>query len=418
MSSTTYCSNCDVRNEDCAGSCGGDGCERAPRTSEVARLPSVRHKVVVLSGKGGVGKSSVAVSLAASLRLAGKRVGLLDADLDGPSVPRLLGVDVMQAAEADGKTAPVDVAGMKVMSAGFLLRGPNDAVLWRGLMRRCFVKQCMDGTEWGELDYLIIDAPPGTGEELAAVAELLGDAAGVVVTTPQQVATADARRSIAFCSMIGIELLGVIENMSDRSSSPGGAPLSLFGAGGGEALAAELCLPFLGAIPLDPSVVTAGEQGKPFVETQPESAASQAFNNVVRAVLIANNDAADTCAPGCQRRRGARIAVPIADGTLCKHFGHSEQFAIFETGADGDELSGPVLVTSPPHGAGFLPRWLARQQVTTVIAAGMGRRARTLLAAHGIEVVLGATEGRPQELVRAFVGGCCPLAKQTAAGVR
>lgn len=252
-----------------------------------ARLQSIRHKVLVLSGKGGVGKSTVAANLAMALAMTGRRVGLLDVDIHGPSIPKLLGLEGRRpAADAQGIQPLVLGPNLKVMSIGFLIENARDAVIWRGPVKYNVIQQMLRDVAWGELDYLIIDSPPGTGDEPLTVAQLLGPpAAAIVVTTPQEVAIADVRRSVTFCEKLSLKLLGVVENMSGFVCPHCGQTTDLFKTGGGEALAREMKVPFLGRVPLDPQVVVSGDAGTPFVRHFASGAAARAFEEILRPIL-------------------------------------------------------------------------------------------------------------------------------------
>ena len=179
------------------------------------RMSHIRHKIVVLSGKGGVGKSTVAVNIAVGLMMSGKKVGLLDVDIHGPSVPTMLGLEKERAQGADGELIPVIWENMKVMSLGFLLENQDHAVIWRGPMKMGVIKQFLKDVAWGDLDFLVVDSPPGTGDEPLSVCQLLGTVDGaVIVTTPQKVAAIDVRKSITFCRQLNVPVMGVVENMS------------------------------------------------------------------------------------------------------------------------------------------------------------------------------------------------------------
>jgi Mrp family chromosome partitioning ATPase len=235
----------------------------AERQALARRLCLIDHKILVLSGKGGVGKSTVAAGLAVALGARGKRVGLLDVDIHGPSVPRLLGLTDAQVTGTQESINPAVADGIRVMSVGFLLTGPDDAVIWRGPLKYSLIKQFLKDVEWGSLDYLIVDSPPGTGDEPLAVAQLMDDADGsVIVTTPQLLSVSDVRRSIAFSRKVNLPVLGLVENMSGFVCPHCGERSDLFGAGGGKALAEEVGAPFLGAVPLDPAMVVAGDSGQ------------------------------------------------------------------------------------------------------------------------------------------------------------
>jgi Mrp family chromosome partitioning ATPase len=255
-----------------------------------ARLQAIRQKILVLSGKGGVGKSTVAANLALSLARAGCAVGLLDIDIHGPSIPKLMGLEgesCRPAAEPGGIQPVVVSPNLKVMSIGFLLQNPRDAVVWRGPLKYKVIEQFLRDVVWGNLDVLVIDSPPGTGDEPLSVAQLVGRPAGaVVVTTPQDVAVADVRRSITFCQQLHLEVLGVVENMSGFVCPHCGKTTDLFKTGGGATLAREMGVPFLGRLPLDPQVVDSGDAGTPFVQRFANGPTACAFEDIVRPILL------------------------------------------------------------------------------------------------------------------------------------
>jgi Mrp family chromosome partitioning ATPase len=250
-----------------------------------ARLARIAHVLLVLSGKGGVGKSTVAVNLAVALARAGRRVGLMDADIHGPSVPTLLRITDAPVRTEGNELHPVIAAGVSVMSIGFLLR-QHDAVIWRGPMKMRLLEQFLRDVAWGDLDYLVIDLPPGTGDEPLSVCQMVGDADGaVVVTTPQEVATTDVRRSIAFCRALKLPVLGVVENMSGFSCPQCGRITEIFKAGGGERLAQETGVAFLGRVPIDAAVGEACDRGIPFISGGPDTEATRAFGRIVAPLL-------------------------------------------------------------------------------------------------------------------------------------
>ncbi len=249
------------------------------------RLQKIKHKIIVLSGKGGVGKSTVAVNLAVALLAAGRRVGLLDVDIHGPSIPKMLHLENTRVEATPEAILPVEKDGLKVMSIGFLIQDPDDAVIWRGPMKMGVIEQFLKDVEWGALDYLIIDSPPGTGDEPLSVCQLVRDPDGaVIVTTPQDVATSDVRRSITFCRRLGLPVLGVVENMSGFVCPKCGAVTNIFKTGGGARMAQDMGVPFLGRIPLDRAVDEAGDAGRPFVE-EAGTETAQAFARIVAPIL-------------------------------------------------------------------------------------------------------------------------------------
>jgi len=254
------------------------------------RMAQIKHKILVLSGKGGVGKSTVAVNLALSLSLAGKRTGLLDIATHGPSVPKILNLEGRMAHSGVEAILPIEVGtNLKVMSIAFFLTSPDDAVIWRGPMKYQMIKQFLKDVQWGELDYLIIDSPPGTGDEPLSIIQLLENADGaVVVTTPQEVALADVRKSITFCRSLNLPVLGVLENMSGFVCPKCGERTDIFKSGGGENMALSMNVPFLGRIPIDPQIVEACDSGQPYVDKYRQSQAAKAFNEAVARLVGAN----------------------------------------------------------------------------------------------------------------------------------
>ncbi len=411
-----------MTNENPCSDCNDPRCpdrERRPGESEEdfqdrqrlrARMCRIRHKVVVLSGKGGVGKSTVAVNLATSLAMAGKRVGLLDVDIHGPSVPRLLHLEgTTLSGNADG-IEPVTVThptgSLQVISIGFLLRSRDDAVIWRGPRKYGVIRQFLTDVEWGDLDYLVVDAPPGTGDEPLAVIQLLGNADGaIVVTTPQELSVQDVRRCIGFCRQLDLPVLGVVENMSGFTCPRCGEIVSIFGADGGRAMAEEMGVPYLGAVPIDPEIVISGDAGTPMVQANPHSPAAMALGRIARSVLGPELHSAATRPVPSRDGRPMRIAIPLTGGVLSSHFGHCEQFVLFDVEGDGRAIGGGRLLTPPPHEPGTYPRWLREQGATVIIAAGMGSRAQSLFEQNGVQVVVGATSAPPEAIVRDFLGG-------------
>jgi Mrp family chromosome partitioning ATPase/predicted Fe-Mo cluster-binding NifX family protein len=373
------------------------------------RLRRIHHKILVMSGKGGVGKSTVAANLAMSLALSGKRVGLLDVDIHGPSIPKMLKLEGATVQIKAGAIQPVEKAGLKVMSIGFMLQDRDEAVIWRGPMKMSVIKQFLKDVEWGELDYLIIDAPPGTGDEPLSVCQLAKPVDGaVIVTTPQDVATADVRKSISFCHQLKLPVLGVVENMSGFACPKCGEVTDIFKTGGGERMAAEMGVPFLGRIPIDPAVGEACDAGNPFVYHYSRTETAKAFERVITPILAladkVTTEQTETTTNGGSKTT-MKIAIPIVDGKLCMHFGHCEQFALLDVDETTKKVTGKRMVTPPPHEPGVLPRWLHQEGATVIIAGGMGQRAQSLFAENGIKVVVGAPAEAPEQLVAQYLAG-------------
>ena len=250
-------------------------------------LGRIKHKIVVLSGKGGVGKSTVATNIALALALAGKQVGLLDVDIHGPSIPRLLSLtDAKPHVEPDHMEPIPYSSNLWVMSLGFLIPDKETAVIWRGPMKLGLIRQFVRDVTWGDLDYLVTDCPPGTGDEPLAALQTLGkEAHAVIVTTPQAVAVDDVRRSVTFCRQMGNPILGIVENMSGFVCPSCNTTHDIFNSGGGEALAKEMGVPFLGRIPMDPEVVRSGDEGYPFMKVQGDTPTGQALKKIVEPIL-------------------------------------------------------------------------------------------------------------------------------------
>ena len=251
------------------------------------RMAKIKHKIMVLSGKGGVGKSTVAVNIAVALGIEGKKVGILDADFHGPSIPTLLHLNGKSLKAGENGIEPIDfVEGVKVISIGFFMAEQDKAVIWRGPMKISVLKQLLAEVNWGELDYLIIDFPPGTGDEPLSVAQLIPNADGaIIVTTPQDLSLIDVRKSIDFCRQLKLPVLGVIENMSGLVCPHCGQVIDVFKRGGGEKMAKEMEVPFLGRIPIEPLIVEASDNGKPFVYHYGETPAAMAFAKAIQPIL-------------------------------------------------------------------------------------------------------------------------------------
>jgi len=369
------------------------------------RVGRIAFTLVVLSGKGGVGKSTVAANLAVALAAAGKQVGLLDVDVHGPSIPKLLGLEERKPGSQGNEIEPILFnARLKVMSIGFLLGSDRDAVIWRGPMKYNVIRQLLSDVAWGDLEVLVVDSPPGTGDEPLAVAQLVGrPAAAIVVTTPQQLAVADARRSITFCQQVGLPVLGLIENMSGYVCPKCGETTAVFKTGGGADLAREMNVPFLGSLPIDPQIVEAGDSGTPWVDRFAESPSARAFAELLKPLL--KSLPPETKNETIAEKITMKIAISLAGGRLAEHFGHCEQFALVEVDPNTQQILNTTQVTPPPHEPGLLPRWLREQGVQVIIAGGIGQRALTIFAQNGIEVRAGYAAAPVEQLVVSLLQG-------------
>ena len=250
-------------------------------------LSQIKHIIIVMSGKGGVGKSTVSSNLAATLSMQGYQTGIMDVDITGPNIPKMFGVEDEKLHVLEEKLIPVTVPpSMKLMSMAFLLPDKDSPVMWRGPVKMGAIKQFIEDVNWGYLDYLIVDMPPGTGDEALSIVQLMPKADGmIIVTTPQDVALLDSRKSLRFGAETRIPIIGIIENMSGFVCPHCGEVTNIFKSGGGEAAAKELNVQFLGKVPIEPGVVDAGDSGMPVVLKYPESASAKAFGAIVDKVV-------------------------------------------------------------------------------------------------------------------------------------
>ena len=251
---------------------------------EKSKLPDIKYYIAVASGKGGVGKSTIATNLSLAISKKREKVGLMDADIWGPSAPLMMGISEKPRATADEKIVPIEKFGLKVMSIGFLVN-EEDAVIWRGPMVHGAIKQFIEDVEWSGTDYLVIDLPPGTGDAQLSMAQTAPISGGVIVTTPQDVALVDVRRGILMFNKLNIPILGIVENMSYLDMPDVDGKIDIFGRGGGRRMAERFEVPFLGEIPLDPRIRIGGDNGTPIVESDPQSAAGKAFFEIADRIL-------------------------------------------------------------------------------------------------------------------------------------
>ncbi|MBN1481342.1 chromosome partitioning protein ParA [candidate division KSB1 bacterium] len=377
-------------------------------------LKQITYKILVFSGKGGVGKSTASANLAVALALAGKKVGLLDIDFHGPSIPKLMGLVGRRPDMIGEKILPLSFSeNLLVLSLGMLLNAGDDAVIWRGPMKNGAIRQLIKDVAWGELDYLIVDSPPGTGDEPLSLVQTMQDLSGaIVVTQPQQLSVDDVRRSISFCEKLNLPVIGIIENMSGFVCPNCGSLIDIFKSGGGQQLAEEKNILFLGKVPIDPAIVESSDEGKPFVYHFGKSPAAQAFDTIVNRVVQYLEVDVPARAQKEQEHSDVkkiesitRFAMPLENGMVSAHFGHASQFSFI----DYDRAKNVALKieqkTPPPHEQGVIPKWIADEKVDVLFTGGIGHRAREILEGRGVTVVSGVPQGKPLNLISKYLKG-------------
>jgi Mrp family chromosome partitioning ATPase/predicted Fe-Mo cluster-binding NifX family protein len=366
-------------------------------------LDKIKNKIIVLSGKGGVGKTSVSVNLSIALAYRGFKVGLMDVDIHGPDVPRMLGLKGVLGINENKKLVPMPYSGnLAAVSVESLVAAKDDAIIWRGPIKHSAIRQFISDVDWGDLDYLIIDSPPGTGDEPLSVAQVVKGAKAIIVTTPQEVSLADVRKSISFCRTVKMEIVGLVENMSGYICPHCQKPVDLFGIGGGERTAQTQGLDFLGRIPFDPQLVACGDAGVSYQEKFNDSPVTAAFSEIADKLSKKTAGSETTTPVKVIKEAGTmKFAIPIADGKLAAHFGHCKEFAIIDV--QNNEIKNKVLLEPPPHEPGVLPKWLHDLEADVIIAGGMGQKAQSLFIENEIQVVIGAPSTEPEKLVMDYL---------------
>jgi len=391
-------------------SCGLDSQKDKHEIQDVEireRLSHIKNKILVMSGKGGVGKSSVAAYLSVALANKGFRVGLMDVDLHGPSIPRMLGLrGSIRPSVHDGKAMPVDfLPNMQVISIESLMGENKDAAtIWRGPLKIGVIRQFISHMEWSDLDYLVIDSPPGTGDEPLTVAQTIPDAKALIVTTPQEVSLADVRKSINFCRQVNMGILGLVENMSGLLCPHCGKGIDLFKSNGGQLTAQKENLRLLASLPIEPKVVIQGDSGN-LAGLDGELPFTREFNKMVDKIVDLNVKKDLSVVKEKKKSEDEMekiiLAVPVTAGKLSSHFGHCEEFALIET--ENGKIKGKSMHTPPPHEPGALPKWLNEMGASIIIAGGMGSRAKDLFNDFGVNVIIGAPMDIPESLVNQYL---------------
>lgn len=279
-------------------SCANNSCDSSlnknfnleQKATKLNNTQQIKHKIAILSGKGGVGKSTVATNLAFALVAKGYKVGLMDVDICGPSIPTLLNLNNVTMSYDPEGIIPMEVGKLKVISIGFFLENPNDPLIWRGPIKAQVVDQFLHEVMWGDLDFLVIDMPPGTGDEPLSIGQSFSPQdSAIIVTTPQEVALADVRKSINFCHKLGLSILGVIENMSGFVCPKCGEVTEIFGSKGGKQLADDFNISLLGEIPIDPMIVSSCDKGECYINAYSKSKTAEIFKNIVDDILKRTN---------------------------------------------------------------------------------------------------------------------------------
>lgn len=283
-------------------SCDPKSCDTCPGKEKMSKeevvrckLARIQHKIIVMSGKGGVGKSSVAVYLALALAQKDLKVGLMDIDLHGPSIPKMLGLHGVLNITADNQILPHQYRpNLKVVSIESMIENTDAAIIWRGPLKHGVIQQFLADCRWDDLDYLIVDCPPGTGDEPLSIARLIPEASAVIVTTPQEVALSDVRKSINFCRKVNLEVAGLVENMSGLYCPHCNEFIPIFRTGGGLRTAEAMKLDYLGALPFDPAVVEGGDAGRPVLEDETETPFKRAVREFADKVMARAKAIADS----------------------------------------------------------------------------------------------------------------------------
>ena len=335
----------------------------------------------------------------------GHKTGLLDVDFHGPSIPTLLGIREAHAASDGQQLQPIRLGcNLSVMSLGLLLDGADQAVIWRGPMKIGVIDQLLGEVAWGDLDFLVLDCPPGTGDEPLTIGQVVPAAEVVMVGTPQEVAMADVRKAVSFCKQLGLAVLGLVETMGTMRCPTCGAQAPLFRRAK-DARPADVRL--LAEIPFDAALQAACDEGRleAFLDEQsPTAEALMALAREVAGQPPATAPQATVSENPIQGGNGnMRYAIPTEDGRLTAHFGHARVFTLIDV--ENGQVCRTQAVNPPPHEPGVLPRWLKEQGVNVIIAGGMGQRAQSLFAENGIQVVVGAEAAPVEDLVRQHLAG-------------
>ena len=367
-------------------------------------LGKIKNKIIVMSGKGGVGKSTVTVNLAYALATLGYKIGIMDIDFHGPSMAKMTGIEGKQFdPSANDRPMPiVSEKNISVLSIASLLENKDDAIIWRGPMKNGIIRQFLEDFEWPVLDYLIIDCPPGTGDEPLSIIQTIETVTGaVIVSTPQDVAFLDARKSITFSQQLNVPIIGIVENMSGFVCPECGKTIDIFKSGGAEKAARDFGLDILGKIPIEMGIVESGDNGKPYVDSHTTTPGGIIFMNIAKNVVQKLSSHAFAPAEENSHSENEIIAIPVDNGVLSAHFGHAQIFVVYRI------ESGVIIkreeLTPPPHEPGVIPKWLYDVGATKIITGGIGQSAINFFNGFGITVLSGAPEINPDNLISGYL---------------
>ena len=369
-------------------------------------LKKIKNKVMILSGKGGVGKSTVSVCLATDLANRGYKTGILDVDLHGPSVPRMLGISGLLDIDSEKHLIPKTVMkNLSVVSIEYLLADKNQAVIWRGPLKHSAIAQFIGQVAWGELDYLVIDSPPGTGDEPLSIAQLIPDAKGVIVTQPQEISLADVRKCITFCKHVEMEPIGIIENMSGIICPHCGKKFHIFKSGGGEKIALITGLPFLGTLNFDPDLVDAADKGKLVSYMSDEKRPyNEDFKKITDNVIkrVEETRVEPISVEEIRRRRWIRVAIPLFKDKVAPILPQADEIAVFHVIEGRIEESARLR----PEGKHTItPADISQLKVNLVILKDIKEKAKYVFNRYKIGVVSNAPDLPPEKLIEEFLAG-------------
>ncbi len=369
-------------------------------------LSKIKNKIMILSGKGGVGKSTVAICLAINLSRRGYKTGILDVDLHGPSVPRMLGISgVFDINPAQFIIPKAITENLSAVSIEYLLKDKNQAVIWRGPLKHSAIAQFIGQVAWGNLDYLVIDSPPGTGDEPISVAQLIPDAKAVIVTQPQDISLADIRKAITFCKQVEMEAIGIIENMSGLICPYCGKKIYIFKSGGGEKTALITGIPFLGTLGFDLDLVNVADEGKVVTYMSDEkSPYNQNFKKITDNVIkrIEETMVEPISIEEMRKRRWTRIAIPLFKDKIAPILPQADEIAVFNVVEGKIEESARIK----PEGKHTIsPADIKVLKVNLVIAKDIKEKTKYVFNKYKIGVVSNAPELAPEKLVEEFLAG-------------